>query len=76
MRKRISRKIVTVLICLGLAFGMFDGIPVIRENLSGVGLAKALCAKGIQGNGLGGISININAGYYVSYANQAYGQYA
>ncbi len=76
MRKRISRKNVTVLICLGLAFGMFDGIPVIRENLSGVGMAKALCANGIQGNGLGGISININAGYYVSYANQAYGQYA
>ena len=45
MRKRVSRKIVTVLICLGLAFGIFDGIPVIRENLSGVAVAEAAIAE-------------------------------
>lgn len=72
MRIRICKKILTILICLGLAFGIFDGIP----NLSKVETAKALCANGIQGNGLGGITININAGYYASYANQNYGQYA
>lgn len=77
MEKKIIRKILTVLLCLGLVFGMLDGIPFIRENLSKVSMAKALCAEGIQGNGMGGISININAGYYASYASiPTYGQYA
>lgn len=77
MEKKFNRVILTVLLWLGLVFGMLDGIPAIRENLSQVRTAKALCAEGIQGNGTGGISININAGYYASYASiPTYGQYA
>lgn len=41
MRKCLIRKILAVILCLGLSFGMFDGIPFIKENLSGVTLSEA-----------------------------------
>ena len=74
MRRRIKQRLMAVILCLGFTFGLFDGIPFVKENMSGTTVVEALCANGIQGNGLGGI--NINSGYYASYANMDYGQYA
>ena len=42
MKKQIMiRQILAVALCLGLSFGMFDGIPFVKENLSGVTVAEA-----------------------------------
>ena len=38
--------------------------------------ASAGCAYGIQGNGTGGISININAAPYTTYQSKPYGSAA
>ena len=39
-------------------------------------IVNATCSSGIKGNGTNGISININAAPYTTFAGYSYGQYA
>lgn len=68
MGKRIYKKILTILICLGVAFGMFDSIPGVSDNLSGVKISKAAIAelywpvRNANGASITGLSSNHGVG--------------
>lgn len=45
MKKRIIKQVLSILILLGLSFGMFDGVPFIMDNLSKVTVVEAAIAE-------------------------------
>ncbi len=71
--KKRFKKIVALVLCVGLLTGMLDGVPFIRDFSV---VAEAAYGYVIANNGLGGIEIDINKHPYTTFKQKSMGKYA